>query len=259
MANKNKNVIISYFDNTAAATAAANELKSWDKANDDIKLGGIGILSWEKEKVKTRLVGKRATGTGAKWGVILGVAAGVLSGGVTVIGGALVGVAGGALMGTMFHKHLGLKDADKQSLQQHLQSGGAVVVVMADAIEVEPTKVELMRLGGKAQHFEVPEATVAQLEEASAGESATVAAVPAEGESAPAASESVIEMVDERVVVAESDMPAVVDAGSQPEAVEAVAAVEAVEVVEPTSAVTPEAGVEGADQDLTGQSTAKAE
>jgi hypothetical protein len=250
MANKNKNVIISYFDNKEAATEAAQALKSWDKANDDIKLGGIGILTWENEKIKTRLVGNRATGTGAKWGVILGVAAGVLSGGVTVLGGALVGVAGGALMGTLFHKNLGLKDADKQNLQQHLQSGGAVVVVMADAIEVEPTKAELMRLGGKAQHFEVPEATVAQLEEASAGEGATVAAVPAEGETTPVATESVIEVVDERVVIAENEISAVVDAGSQPEAVKA---------VEPTSVVTPEAGAESADQDLTGQSTAKAE
>jgi hypothetical protein len=60
----------------------------------------------------------------------------------------------------------------------------------------------------------------------------------------------VIEVVDERVVIAENEISAVVDAGSQPEAVKA---------VEPTSVVTPEAGAESADQDLTGQSTAKAE
>ena len=39
MANKNKHVIISYFPSKEAATDAANQLKAWDKANDDIKLG----------------------------------------------------------------------------------------------------------------------------------------------------------------------------------------------------------------------------
>jgi predicted flap endonuclease-1-like 5' DNA nuclease len=241
MANKNKNVIISFFDNKEAAAAAAQSLKTWDKAHDDIKLGGIGILTWENEKIKTRLVGNRATGTGAKLGVILGVAAGVLSGGVTVLGGALVGVAGGALMGTLFHKHLGLKDADKQRLEQHLQSGGAVVVVMADADEVDATKAELAVLGGKVENYVVPEVTVAEIEEASAsaGEGVTVAsvsegddaavaalapaaaiaAVTAESESAPAEVQTVI---DERVVIAESDVPAVVGLGGKLESVEGI-------------------------------------
>ena len=166
MANKNKHVIIGYFPSKEAATEAAHQLKDWDKANDDIKLGGIGILTWEKGKIKTRKVGNRAGGTGAKWGMILGAATGILSGGVTLVGGAAVGAVGGAVAGSLFHKNLGLTDADKERLQQYLQNGGAAVVVMADENEVAPAKAELARLGGRVEDYEVPEETMEQVEEA---------------------------------------------------------------------------------------------
>ena len=138
MANKNKHVIIGYFPGKEAATEAAAQLKAWDKANKDIKLGGIGILTADKGKIKTRKVGNRASGTGAKWGLILGAATGILSGGVTLIGGAAAGVVGGAVLGALFHKSLGLTDADKERLELHLQDGGAALVIMADEHEVEP-------------------------------------------------------------------------------------------------------------------------
>ncbi len=165
MSNKNKHVIISYFPNQEAATEAAKQLKKWDKANKDIKLGGVGILTWKKNKIKTRKVGSRAGGTGAKWGLALGAVTGILSGGVTLIGGAVAGVAGGAVLGAMFHKNLGLTDADKERLEQYLQDGGAAVVVMADEIEVYPTSTELTSLGGKVENFLVPEETMNQVEE----------------------------------------------------------------------------------------------
>ncbi|MCB0200239.1 MAG: DUF4332 domain-containing protein [Anaerolineae bacterium] len=195
MANKNKQVIIGYFPNKAAATEAAQQLKDWDKAHDDIKLGGTGILTWEDGKVKTRKVGNRATGTGVKWGLILGAATGILSGGITLLGGALVGVAGGAVAGALYHKHLGLTDADKERLTQHLMNGGAAVVVMADDFEVESTKAELASLGGQVENYAVPEETVEQVEEA-------VEVEEIEGEAE--------DHVDERVVIIEEDIPAVV-------------------------------------------------
>ena len=108
MAKKESHVIIAYFSGTDQADAAVDQLKAWDKATDAIKLGGMGILTWKDGKVHTRKVGARATGTGAKWGTILGVTAGILSGGVTLIGGAVVGAAGGAVAGALFHKNLGL-------------------------------------------------------------------------------------------------------------------------------------------------------
>ncbi len=42
--------------------------------------------------------------------VALGAVTGILSGGVTLIGGALAGAAGGAVLGALFHKNIGLTD-----------------------------------------------------------------------------------------------------------------------------------------------------
>lgn len=192
MGNKNKHVIIGYFPSEEAATEAAGQLKDWDKANDDIKLGGIGILTWENGKLRTRKVGRRAGGTGAKWGMILGAATGILSGGVTLIGGAAAGAIGGAVAGSLFHKSLGLSDADRDRLEQYLQGGGAAVVVMADEDEVAPAAVELARLGGQAEDYAVPEETIEQVEESTDVESVA-------GEAT--------DHVDERMEVAEEDIP----------------------------------------------------
>ncbi len=83
-------MIIACFSGADKADAAANQLKVWDKANDAAKLGGIGILVWKDGKIKTRKVGGGATGTGAKWDTVLGITTGILSGGVTLIGGAML-------------------------------------------------------------------------------------------------------------------------------------------------------------------------
>jgi uncharacterized membrane protein len=166
MANKNRNMIIAYFPSAYAADTAAQSLKAWDKATDAVKLGGIGILTWQDGEIKTHKVGARAAGTGAKWGTILGATLGVLSGGVTLIGGALVGASAGALGGALVHKRLGLSDADKARLEDHIKGGGAVVVVMADDLEVEPTKAELNSLGGTVENYQVPDEAMEQLETA---------------------------------------------------------------------------------------------
>ena len=166
MSNKNRHVVIAYFADVAAASNAAADLKSWDKANDAVKLGGVGILHWEDGKIKTKKVGQRATGKGAVWGTALGATLGILSGGVTLIGGALVGVTAGALTGALFHKGVGLSDDDKNRLEDHLMNGGAAVVAMADEDEVAATAEELTRLGGTVENFQVPAEHVEQLEAA---------------------------------------------------------------------------------------------
>jgi uncharacterized membrane protein len=164
MASKNQHVIIAYFPGADKADMAANQLKAWDKADDAVKLGGVGILAWDEGKIKTRKVGRRATGTGAKWGVALGAVTGILSGGVTLIGGAVAGAAGGAVLGSLFHRSLGLTDEDNARLEKHLQGGSAAVVVMAAEDEVAPTKAELAGLGGEVEDYQVPEATMSQVE-----------------------------------------------------------------------------------------------
>ena len=166
MSNKNKHVIIAYFRGADKADDAADQLKAWDKANDAVKLGGVGILYWEDDKVKSRKVGGRAGGTGAKWGTALGAVAGILSGGVTLIGGAVAGAMGGGVLGSFFHKSLGLSDEDNARLEERLKEGGAALVAMADEDEVAATAAELTSLGGQVESYEVPEETMAQVEAA---------------------------------------------------------------------------------------------
>jgi predicted flap endonuclease-1-like 5' DNA nuclease len=126
-------------------------------------------------KLKTHRVGARAAGTGAKWGTILGAtgglatgamaAAGILTGGIGLIPGAIAGLAVGAAGGALFHKRIGMTDADRQRIHDHLASGGAALAVMADANEVEPTKAEIAALGGNVEHFVIPEELMAEFEE----------------------------------------------------------------------------------------------
>ena len=90
--NKNEQVALAYFDSKEQAEQAADALKGWDKANDDIKMGAIAALSKnEKGKIETTKLGPRNTGKGAKIGVIVGVIAGILTGGLSLVGGAIWG------------------------------------------------------------------------------------------------------------------------------------------------------------------------
>ena len=164
---KTNHVIIAYFDNRDQAATVADEIKDWDKANDAIKLGGIGILtSSKKGKIKTQKVSRVSGGRGAKVGLALGAVAGILSGGVTLVGGAVGGAVIGAVGGKLLYKDLGLKDADRARLERNLGEGKAALVVMAAAEEVEATKAELAILGGKVEDYVVPEATMAAVEQA---------------------------------------------------------------------------------------------
>jgi uncharacterized membrane protein/predicted flap endonuclease-1-like 5' DNA nuclease len=169
MSNKNRNLIVAYFDSADAADAAAVKLKLWDKAVKDIKLGGIGIITLEDGKLKTHKVGARATGTGAKWGTIAGVTGGlaavVLTGGTALIPAAVAGLGAGTIGGSLFHKRVGLTDDDESRLTKHLQGGGAALAVMADDFEVEPTKAEIALLGGDVEHYTVPDEVMREVAE----------------------------------------------------------------------------------------------
>lgn len=170
MANKNRELIVAYFDSADAADAAAVQLKQWDKDRKDIKLGGMGIITMEDGELKTDKVGARATGTGAKWGTILGaaggLAAGLLTGGIGLIPGAIAGLGLGAGGGALFHKRVGLTDEDREKLMNHFQSGGAALAVMADDFEVADTTAEIAALGGDVTSFSIPEHVQEEIDEA---------------------------------------------------------------------------------------------
>jgi uncharacterized membrane protein len=166
MAGNNKNLIVAFFANERAAEMAADGLKDWDDACRDIKLGGIGIITREHGEIKSRMVGGRAAGEGAKWGTILGVTAGIFSGGLTIIGGALAGLLAGAVAGAFFHKRLGMTDDDKAHLDDHLKGGGAAIAVIAGEDAVSATTAELVSMGGKVENFSVSHETFDVLEKA---------------------------------------------------------------------------------------------
>ncbi len=169
MSNKNRNLIVAYYESADAADEAAQKLKLWDKAVDEIKLGGMGIITLQGDKLKTHKVGARASGTGAKWGTILGatggLAVGVLTGGIGLIPGAIAGMGLGAGTGALFHKRVGLSDADQAKLTKHLHDGGAALAVMADDDEVDPTKAEIALLGGAVEHYTVPDEVMREVAE----------------------------------------------------------------------------------------------
>src|SRR6476620_2067246 len=96
--DNNDHVVIALYSSEDAANDASKALQSWDKANDDIKLGSIGTISKKGDKVKTHV--GRKTRSGAKAGAVLGVTAAVLSGGVTLIPGLVGGAAAGGVLGS---------------------------------------------------------------------------------------------------------------------------------------------------------------
>ena len=153
---KDSNLVLAFFDTEADADAAAQAIKQWDKASDDVKMGAIGVLvKDEKGKIKTDKIGARAGGKGAKTGIILGVIAAILSGGVTLLGGVVAGAVGGGVLGSFFHKGLKLSPDDITRINTELDAGHAAVGLMVDPSEVQATTAKLAELGGKTESHEI--------------------------------------------------------------------------------------------------------
>jgi uncharacterized membrane protein len=151
-----EHAVIALFDESARAEQAAHELMSWDKANDDIKLGAVGLLTreggtWGQGAIKVKNFSSRNTGKGAKVGLGLGAIAAVLSGGWTLIPGAGAGAVAGGAAGSLSHKSLGLTDDELQQLLAKLDVGGAALLVMCDEPEAQATADYLVQLGGTSR------------------------------------------------------------------------------------------------------------
>jgi uncharacterized membrane protein len=152
-------LVIAFFENEEAADEAVNEIKQWDKNREDIKFGTMGVLvKNDKGKIKTHKLGKRRTGAGA----VLGALAGVLSGGLTIVGGVVVG----GILGAFFHKGLGLSKADLARFNDDLDGGKAAVCVLAEPNEAASAFNKLVDLGGVAESYEVTAETQEQAEAA---------------------------------------------------------------------------------------------
>jgi uncharacterized membrane protein len=161
----NQQLVIAFFENEEAADEAVNEIKQWDKNREDLKFGTMGVLvKNDKGKIKTHKLGKRRTGAGA----VLGALAGVLSGGLTIVGGVVVG----GILGAFFHKGLGLSKADLARFNDDLDGGKAAVCVLAEPNEAASAFNKLVDLGGVAESYEVT-AEAQEQAEAAVEETAT--------------------------------------------------------------------------------------
>ncbi|MEZ4557927.1 MAG: DUF1269 domain-containing protein [Caldilineaceae bacterium] len=154
--NLNEQVIVGFFADAAAADHAADALRNWDKANDDIKLGTMGrITLGEDGKVEAKRYGAARAGRGALVGGAIGILAAGVTGGLSLLAGAVGGGAIGGVTGKLTHGSLGLTDEAAAQIKQHLTDGGAALVVLCDDFEVEPTMAQLKAAGGKVQGFGV--------------------------------------------------------------------------------------------------------
>ena len=175
----NKQLVLAFFESETVADYAVDQIKQWDKASKEIKLGAIGVLvKDDKGKIKTHKLGKRKTGTGA---VLFGLAA-VLTGGATL----LAGVVFGGIVGSLFHKGLGMSKDDLARIDGELNGGKAAVAVLANADEAAAVSAKLAELGGQPESHEVSEEVVQEAATAAAAMPEEVAEAPAE---APAAEE----------------------------------------------------------------------
>jgi uncharacterized membrane protein len=154
-----KQLLIVFFADEATADGAVNQVKAWDKDNKEVKLGAIGVLVKDKDgKIKTHKIGKRKTGTGA----VLGSLAAVLTGGMSLVGGALVG----GLVGTFFHSGMGMSKEDLARIEGELDGGKAAVCILANPDEAEAVGGKLVELGGVAETHDVLDETVRTIESA---------------------------------------------------------------------------------------------
>lgn len=153
----NKQLVLAFFESEAAADYAVDQIKQWDKASKEIKLGAIGILvKDDKGKIKTHKLGKRKTGTGA---IFFGLAA-VLTGGATLLAGAVFG----GVVGSFFRKGLGMSKDDLARIDGELDGGKAAVCILAAPDEAAAVTAKLTELGGITESHEVSEEVVQEAE-----------------------------------------------------------------------------------------------
>lgn len=199
--DKNEQVVVAFFDSTAAADSAVAAIQNWDKANEEIKLGAVGTITKENGKVKTHV--GRNTGKGAAVGTVIGIIAAILSGGLTLIGGVLVGGAGGGVVGAFMKKSTNLTKEEIQQIGTELDAGKVAVIVACDEHEIAPTRQELINAGGTVRNYTVPQ------------EAFSDAAKEVPGADAAAVEEAPAEVVSAALVEASDAVEAAADGASE--------------------------------------------
>ena len=165
-----KQLVLATFKDEAAADAAVGSLKSWDKADDDIKANAIGVLVLDDNgKLKTHKLGRRSIGKGAGIGLVLAIIAPP-----TLVAGVL----GGGVLGALHKKGLGLKDEDRDRIAAQLADGKAAVGVLAANVEASAISAKLTELGGTTEVINVSEEAAAEADQVAPAVEAAESAAP---------------------------------------------------------------------------------
>lgn len=151
-----KQVVLAIFPNEAAADAAVQSLKEWDKLDDDVKLNAIGVLVLDENgQVKTQKMGRRSWGKGAGIGVVLAALTPV---------GLLAGVIGGGLIGALHHKGLGIDSEERERLSAALDNGQAAVGALVKSSVAAGVMSKLTELGGDTHVLSPSDEAVAEVD-----------------------------------------------------------------------------------------------
>ena len=142
MASKDKRLVLSVFADEAAADAAVESLRAWDKLDDDVKLNSIGTMVLdEKGKLKIHKVGRLYDfAKGAGVGAIAVILAGYI----------LFPLEAPLLVGLyeLHRKNLRVSDEQRERLSADLKDGKAAVAVLVAIDEVSDVLAKLAELGG---------------------------------------------------------------------------------------------------------------
>jgi uncharacterized membrane protein len=157
MAEK-RHLVVTVFENEAAAMEAAEWLKTWERMNtdvDDVKFGAMGVLTAGADReIKIHRVGRRDAKAGAGMGLVIGGLVGALTAGVGLLGGMAVGALVGGAGGGLIHKGLGMYEGDLAELTDQLCSGRAAVAIVVDEADVPVVTEQLLSLGGQTKVYE---------------------------------------------------------------------------------------------------------
>ena len=139
-----KQVVLGIFADEAAADAAAEALRAWDRATDGIRLGAVGVLvADEQGRIKEDKLGARSEKTGAGIGLVLA---------VLFPPTLLAGIVGGGVLGHFHHQGLNLTADDFARVGRELAGGKAAVgVIAASDAEAGVISAELSELGGDVE------------------------------------------------------------------------------------------------------------
>jgi uncharacterized membrane protein len=151
-------LVVAVFENEAAAAAAAEWMRKWERMGtdvDDIRFGAMAVLTaGEDREIKIRPVGHRASGAGAGVGLVIGALAGALTAGVGLFAGLAAGALAGGLGGGLIHRGLGMHQGDLAELTDQLCSGRAAVAVVIHESQVKAVTEQLVDLGGRTEVYE---------------------------------------------------------------------------------------------------------